>query len=143
MWGVTAAICAIISGNDVRPVLEYCASDNQTPSIISGVVAAALLVVACIFQCEFLQFPWLYPIQWDWTNCIQLSLLRYSSHSLGSRYNLRSVPSIPSAGTYGDRRCGYGPVHSYRGVLHLYRRGSDVSDSLTIMLTNVFTLVFK
>ncbi|KAG8987945.1 hypothetical protein FRB90_003050, partial [Tulasnella sp. 427] len=50
VWIGIALACGLIAGDNVRRFPQYCASDNQTPSIISGVAAAVFLLISCIFQ---------------------------------------------------------------------------------------------
>lgn len=50
VWIAVALASGLIAGDNVRRFPQYCASDNQTPSIISGITAAFFLLLGCIFQ---------------------------------------------------------------------------------------------
>ncbi|KIO30304.1 hypothetical protein M407DRAFT_224684 [Tulasnella calospora MUT 4182] len=49
-WIIVAVLAGVIAGENVRRFPQYCASDNQVPSIISGIGAAFLLIVAATLQ---------------------------------------------------------------------------------------------
>ncbi|KAG8948517.1 hypothetical protein FRC04_009727 [Tulasnella sp. 424] len=57
-WIIVAVSSGIITGDNVRRFPQYCASDNQVPSIISGVGAAFLLVVAATLQAWTFLMVW-------------------------------------------------------------------------------------
>lgn len=52
IWLVISLITGIMAGDDVLVVLEYCASSNQTLSIISGAASAIITLIAAVFQCK-------------------------------------------------------------------------------------------
>ncbi|KAG8992114.1 hypothetical protein FRB90_001095, partial [Tulasnella sp. 427] len=58
VWLGVSVVSGITSGDNVRRFPQYCASDKQTPSIVSGVVTAVLLIVASCFQAWTLFIVW-------------------------------------------------------------------------------------
>ncbi|KAG8992115.1 hypothetical protein FRB90_001096 [Tulasnella sp. 427] len=57
-WIIVATLSGIIVGDNVRRFPRYCASDNQIPSIISGVAAAFILLVAVVLQSWTMIMVW-------------------------------------------------------------------------------------
>lgn len=57
-WIIVAVLAGVISGDNVRRFPQYCASDDQVPSIISGIGAAFILIVAATLQIWTLLIVW-------------------------------------------------------------------------------------
>ncbi|KAG8947067.1 hypothetical protein FRC00_009316 [Tulasnella sp. 408] len=57
-WIIVAVLAGILSGDNVRRFPQYCASDDQVPSIISGIGAAFILIVAATLQIWTLLIVW-------------------------------------------------------------------------------------
>ncbi|KAG8934160.1 hypothetical protein FRC01_004800, partial [Tulasnella sp. 417] len=57
-WIIVAVLAGVIAGDNVRRFPQYCASDNQVPSIISGIGAAFLLIVAATLQIWTVVIVW-------------------------------------------------------------------------------------
>lgn len=58
VWLAVSIVCGITSGDNVRRFPQYCASDNQLPSMVSGVTATVVLVIATCFQAWTLFIVW-------------------------------------------------------------------------------------
>lgn len=111
-----SVVSGITSGDNVRRFPQYCASDNQVPSMVSGVVTALLLIVATIFQGEAVQFD----------ECTEWTIER-AFVSLDPRHRMGTLPPDEETWTTGARKHRLGFVRAHLRLHSLDRHRNCVS----------------